>query len=75
MKMSLTKYQYVGPVNSSCTLRLGETEELDVLLLRGSIVEMPATHEYTQVLVAQGYLEAIPVAPSIAKSRKTENEN
>ena len=75
MKMSLTKYQYVGPVNSSCTLRLGETEELDVLLLRGSIVEMPATHEYTQLLVAQGYLEAIPAAPSTAKSRKTENEN
>jgi len=75
MKMSLTKYQYVGPVNSSCTLRLGETEELDVLLLRGSIVEMPATHEYTQVLVAQGYLEAIPAAaPSMAKSRKTEND-
>ena len=73
--MSLTKYQFVGPVNSSCTLRLGETEELDVLLLRGSIVEMPATHEYTQVLVAQGYLEAIPAAPSIAKSRKTENES
>ena len=73
--MSLTKYQYVGPVNSSCTLRLGEADELDVLLLRGSIVEMPATHEYTQVLVAQGYLEAISAAaPSMAKSRKTEND-
>ena len=75
MKVSLTKYHYVGPVNSSCTLRLGETEELNVLLFRGSIVEMPATHEYTQVLVAQGYLEPIPAAaPSIPKSRKTEND-
>jgi hypothetical protein len=62
--MKLTRYIYNGP-QSAATLRVGEARELlDVQLLPGKSVELPADHEYTLVLLE---LKHLVLAPSDAK--------
>lgn len=59
--MSLTRYLYTGPQSAAC-LRIGESAELlDVQLLPGHPVELPAEHDYTLVLVALKHLVPAPV--------------
>ncbi len=57
--MTLTRYRYTGP-QSAASLRMGNTGELDVQLLPGKPVELPANHEYTLVLLALKHLEQQP---------------
>lgn len=58
--MTLTRYTYKGPP-SAASLRVGEKAELlDVRLQPGKPCELPAEHEYTQVLLALGHLEPAP---------------
>lgn len=52
--MKLTEYLYTGP-QSGASLRV-DGELLDVQLLSGKPVELPAGHEYTQVLLALKFL-------------------
>ena len=63
--MTLTRYRYTGP-QSAASLRLGDTGELDVQLLPGKTVELPASHEYTVVLVALKHLT--PLLPNAKPS-------
>ena len=59
--MKLTNYIYKGP-QSAASLRVGEKQELlDVQLTPGKEVELPAEHEYTQVLIVLKHLELAPV--------------
>ena len=54
------KYRYSGPI-SAVTLKDGT----EVMLHPGKTVELPATHEYTQTLLALGHLSPVPdEAPS-----------
>jgi hypothetical protein len=63
--MTRTRYIYTGPP-SAASLRVGEARELlEVQLLPGKPVELPADHEYTRVLLELKHL--VP-APSDAKS-------
>lgn len=56
----LTRYSYTGP-QSSVSLRVGESGEvLDVQLLPGKPVALPADHEYTLVLLALKHLVPMP---------------
>lgn len=48
------KYQYSGPM-SGVTLADGQ----EVMLHPGSEVELPAEHDYTQTLLALGYLKPV----------------
>lgn len=58
--MTLTRYSYTGP-QSAASLRVGETgAPLDVQLLPGKPVELPADHEYTLVLLELKHLERLP---------------
>ncbi|MGY1949462.1 hypothetical protein [Pseudomonas pergaminensis] len=58
--MTLTRYRYNGP-QSSASLRVGEARELlDVQLLPGQPVELPADHEYTKVLLELKHLMLLP---------------
>ena len=58
--MTLTRYRYTGP-QSCASLRVGESRELlDVQLIPGQPVELPAEHEYTQVLVELKHLVVLP---------------
>lgn len=58
--MKLTRYLYTGP-QSCASLRVGEERELlDVQLLPGGEVELPADHEYTVVLLALKHLVLLP---------------
>ncbi len=60
--MKLTRYLYTGP-QSAASLRTGHQNQLlDVQLLPGQPVELPADHEYTAVLLALKHLAVIPVA-------------
>lgn len=62
--MKLTRYIYNGP-QSAATLRVGDARELlDVQLLPGKPVELPADHEYTLVLLE---LKHLALAPTEAK--------
>lgn len=64
MTQTLTLYLYTGP-QSSASLRVGtDGELLDVQLLPGKPVELPADHEYTIVLLALKHLELLP--PKVA---------
>ncbi|MDG9783706.1 hypothetical protein [Metapseudomonas otitidis] len=56
--MKLTKYIYKGP-RSSASLRVGE-DVLDVQLNPGKPANLPADHEYTEVLLQLQYLELAP---------------
>lgn len=47
--MRLTAYLYSGPPSSASLRHEGET--LDVRLIPGKTVELPAEHEYTKVLL------------------------
>lgn len=64
--MTLTRYRYTGP-QSCASLRVGESRELlDVQLLPGQPVELPADHEYTQVLLELKHL--VLLAPTSTES-------
>ncbi|EKT4469998.1 hypothetical protein QEM11_000806 [Pseudomonas putida] len=65
--MKLTRYRYNGP-QSAASLRVGPDRKLlDVQLKPGQPVELPADHEYTQVLLELRHLTPIPVETSITK--------
>ncbi len=58
--MKLTRYRYNGP-QSAASLRVGPDRQLlDVQLLPGKPVELPADHEYTQVLLELRHLTLEP---------------
>ncbi|AKA25705.1 hypothetical protein [Pseudomonas chlororaphis] len=58
--MKLTRYIYNGP-QSGATLRVGDARELlDVQLLPGKPVDLPADHEYTLVLLELKHLVLVP---------------
>lgn len=56
--MKLTQYIYKGP-RSSASLRVDKTL-IEVQLNPGKPVSLPAAHEYTEVLLKLGHLEAAP---------------
>ena len=61
--MNLTQYLYTGP-QSAAALRVGaERELLDVQLLPGKPVGLPADHEYTQVLLELRHLVLLSPVP------------
>lgn len=62
--MKLTKYIYSGP-RSSASLRVGK-DLLEVQLNPGKPVELPAEHEYTQVLLQLKHLEPVPADKAVA---------
>ncbi|KRP97481.1 hypothetical protein TX25_06140 [Pseudomonas lactis] len=67
--MKLTRYIYTGP-QSGVTLRVGESRELlDVQLLPGQPVELPADHEYTQVLLELKHLVLLPATSTESTSK------
>lgn len=68
--MTLTRYRYTGP-QSAATLRVGDTGELDVQLLPGKPVELPAHHDYTLVLLALKHLTLLPphIRPAAAPQK------
>lgn len=64
--MKLTRYLYLGP-NSSASLRVGDgkgVQILDVRLQTNRPVELPADHEYTQVLLTLRHLRPLPEQPA-----------
>ncbi len=63
--MKLTRYIYSGPQSAAC-LRTGN-ELLDVQLLPGQPVELPAEHDYTKVLLE---LKHLTPSSDTAKSAK-----
>lgn len=65
--MKLTSYLYTGPL-SSASLRT-EGEPLDVRLIPGKPVELPAEHEYTLVL-----LHLKQLTPIVAETTEAEPE-
>lgn len=77
--MNLTRYTYTGP-QSAASLRVGDTRELlEVRLLPGKPVELPADHEYTLVLLELKHLVLLPSAEKptgkkAATSKTTEQE-
>lgn len=69
--MTLTRYRYIGP-QSAASLRVGAKQELlDVQLLPGQPVNLPADHEYTQVLLELKHLVLDPVEADTAKPNAT----
>lgn len=69
--MKLTRYRYTGP-QSSASLRAGKSGELlDVQLLPGKPVELPAEHEYTLVLLELKHL--VLLSPISAAPTSTVN--
>jgi hypothetical protein len=77
--MNLTRYRYTGP-QSGVSLRVGDTSQpLDVQLLPGKPVELPADHEYTLVLLALKHLAPLPpqtkpASKSAVASQKPDKE-
>ncbi|RMT61663.1 hypothetical protein ALP29_00223 [Pseudomonas syringae pv. avii] len=64
--MKLTSYIYKGPQSAVC-LRVGKPIQLlDVQLIPGKPVELPADHDYTKTLVALKHLTVMPLDPSKA---------
>lgn len=58
--MKLNRYLYKGP-QSAATLRLVEPGKLlEVQLMPGKRVDLPADHEYVHVLLALKHLELLP---------------
>lgn len=75
------KYRYSGP-NSGVTLRNGN-KSTEVMLITGAEVELPAQHEYVQVLLKRGHLTPAPdpaattpaaTAPAVASGRTNSKE-
>lgn len=62
--MKLTTYIYKGP-HSASTLRVGK-EVLEVRLIPGKPVELPAEHDYTKVLLELQHLEPAPAEKASA---------
>lgn len=62
--MNLTTYIYKGP-HSAATLRVDQ-EVLEVRLITGKPVKLPAEHEYTKVLLELKHLEAAPAEKAAA---------
>ncbi|MFV2950090.1 hypothetical protein [Pseudomonas japonica] len=56
--MNLTRYRYSGPQSAAC-LRV-DGGLLDVQLLPGQLVGLPADHDYTKVLLELKHLEPEP---------------
>ncbi|QAY92553.1 hypothetical protein [Pseudomonas sp. ACM7] len=77
--MTLTRYIYNGP-QSAASLRVGESRELlEVQLLSGKPVELPADHEYTLVLLELKHLvlappDAKPASKSAVAPQKSGQE-
>ncbi|MEZ1436973.1 hypothetical protein ACTORR_24150 [Pseudomonas sp. SAR267] len=66
--MKLTRYRYNGP-QSAASLRVGPDRQLlDVQLLPGKSVDLPADHEYTQVLLELRHLTPMSTDTSAAKT-------
>lgn len=66
--MNLTRYRYTGP-QSAASLRISPNQELlDVQLLPGQLVELPAEHEYTRVLLELKHLIPAPIDKKGAKT-------
>ncbi|OLS63745.1 hypothetical protein [Pseudomonas putida] len=65
--MNLTRYRYSGPQSAAC-LRVG-SGLLDVQLLPGQPVELPADHDYTKVLLELKHLEPEPATRKPATPR------
>lgn len=59
------KYRYSGPT-SGVTLQIGEVAQ-EVILHAGTEVELPESHEYTQTLIALGYLSPVKQADKAPK--------
>lgn len=57
--MKLTRYRYTGPQSAAC-LRV-DGKLLDVQLPPGQLVELPADHDYTKVLLELSHLVPEPV--------------
>ena len=77
--MKLTRYLYSGP-QSAVSLRVVEgksTEVLDVQLMPGKVVSLPAEHDYTRTLLALKHLKVQPVAsaPTATTAKKTADDN
>ena len=58
------KFKYQGPTDSSVTLKV-DGQDMDVVLFRGSTVELPEDHEYIKTLIALGYLVLEGDAPAV----------
>lgn len=68
--MNLSRYLYRGPQSAVC-LRVGDSADLlDVQLLPGKTVELPAEHEYTSVLLALKHLVPIPANAEVEAETK-----
>lgn len=64
--MTLTRYRYSGP-RSACALRTADGL-LEAELIPGRSVELPADHEYTQVLLCLKQLTPeVAAAKAVAK--------
>lgn len=80
--MKLTRYRYNGP-QSAASLRVGADRKLlDVQLVPNQTVDLPADHEYTQVLLELRHLtlepdtattESVAVAPVAEKKGAKAN--
>ncbi|GLH34001.1 hypothetical protein BR1R5_33890 [Pseudomonas sp. BR1R-5] len=80
--MKLTRYRYNGP-QSAASLRVGADRKLlDVQLIPNQTVDLPADHEYTQVLLELRHLSLEPdtaktapvaVAPVVEKKGAKTN--
>lgn len=60
------KFKYQGPTDSSVTLKV-DGQDVDVVLFRGSTVELPDEHEYVKTLIALGYLAPEGDVPAVAQ--------
>ncbi|NYT80880.1 hypothetical protein H0A70_05150 [Alcaligenaceae bacterium] len=68
--MKLTSYLYRGPRSAASVRHEGGV--LDVALVPGAVVELPAGHGYTESLQALGYLSPVPAKPARAPSTATK---
>lgn len=65
------KYTYQGPVDSGVTLKDEKGQETEVLLYRGTSVDLPEDNEYVKTLVALNHLVPDTSAPTGKPSRST----
>lgn len=70
--MSLTRYLYTGPQSAASLRVAGQQEVLEVQLLPGKPVELPAEHEYTKVLLVLKHLELSPEVDAAETSVTTK---
>lgn len=69
--MKLNHYRYTGPL-SSASLRV-EGKLLDVQLQPDTLVDLPADHNYTKVLLELKHLVPAAVAPGTGKKGDKSN--